>query len=374
MFNVQCPGCSAPYQVDERRVPASGLRMRCPKCATSFVVEKPATEATSSEDGNQAYPALAQGSEKARPPSPPKATMIGVAGPSLTGENSRGGLQANLRTGTAVPIRPDDSPPSQSKALPERPDLPSVPRRKPPPPIRAGSATESDLPAALSPRAGPRAPQMPPYDASKAAQSVSKNSIDSAERDETWALPELAKEPPLVAPAISSSRGFDLDSPIPLKAPPRPVSSASSSIDVDLPISRTSQDVNTSPQREVKVYDDLEIDLPSPFEAMSDYHPDNSSAGAVLDLDLPSPSTDAALPSPARVDLPSVPKSTLPALSQSKPGHVATGKKRFGDVELLPDIDPLKDSRLPAAVQQPSSLDSDLILILTHHWEPIPSP
>ena len=287
--------------------------------------------------------------------------MIGVAGPSLTGENSRGGLQANLRTGTAVPIRPDDSPPSQSKALPERPDLPSVPRRKPPPPIRAGSATESDLPAALSPRAGPRAPQMPPYDASKAAQSVSKNSIDSAERDETWALPELAKEPPLVAPAISSSRGFDLDSPIPLKAPPRPVSSASSSIDVDLPISRTSQDVNTSPQREVKVYDDLEIDLPSPFEAMSDYHPDNSSAGAVLDLDLPSPSTDAALPSPARVDLPSVPKSTLPALSQSKPGHVATGKKRFGDVELLPDIDPLKDSRLPAAVQQPSSLDSDLI-------------
>ena len=42
MFKVECPGCKAPYQVDERRIPASGLKMRCPKCGTSFKVDSPA--------------------------------------------------------------------------------------------------------------------------------------------------------------------------------------------------------------------------------------------------------------------------------------------------------------------------------------------
>lgn len=38
MFKVECPVCRAPYQVDERRVPAGGLKMRCPKCGNSFPV------------------------------------------------------------------------------------------------------------------------------------------------------------------------------------------------------------------------------------------------------------------------------------------------------------------------------------------------
>src|SRR5690242_14893011 len=41
MFKVECEGCSAPYEIDERRVPASGLKMRCPKCGASFLVRKP---------------------------------------------------------------------------------------------------------------------------------------------------------------------------------------------------------------------------------------------------------------------------------------------------------------------------------------------
>src|SRR5690606_9872467 len=41
MVNVECPGCSAPYNVSEKRIPASGLKMRCPKCGESFVVDKP---------------------------------------------------------------------------------------------------------------------------------------------------------------------------------------------------------------------------------------------------------------------------------------------------------------------------------------------
>src|SRR5690349_23601390 len=41
MFKVECPGCKAPYQVDERRIPPSGLKMRCPKCGSSFKVDPP---------------------------------------------------------------------------------------------------------------------------------------------------------------------------------------------------------------------------------------------------------------------------------------------------------------------------------------------
>jgi predicted Zn finger-like uncharacterized protein len=49
MFKVECLGCQAPYQVDERRVPEKGLKMRCPKCGTTFKVEPPAQSTTPSQ-------------------------------------------------------------------------------------------------------------------------------------------------------------------------------------------------------------------------------------------------------------------------------------------------------------------------------------
>src|SRR5437660_4844297 len=44
MLNVECEGCKATYPVDERRIPQTGLKMRCPKCGTSFVVNRPADD------------------------------------------------------------------------------------------------------------------------------------------------------------------------------------------------------------------------------------------------------------------------------------------------------------------------------------------
>lgn len=43
MVKVECESCKAPYQVDERRIPAGGLKMRCPKCGHSFTVTLPGT-------------------------------------------------------------------------------------------------------------------------------------------------------------------------------------------------------------------------------------------------------------------------------------------------------------------------------------------
>src|SRR5690348_462500 len=66
MFKVECVGCQAPYQVDEKRVPEKGLKMRCPKCGTTFKVEAPASasaaappsaELQASDEGIAALPA-----------------------------------------------------------------------------------------------------------------------------------------------------------------------------------------------------------------------------------------------------------------------------------------------------------------------------
>ncbi|MGH7439523.1 MAG: zinc-ribbon domain-containing protein, partial [Polyangiaceae bacterium] len=38
MLKVECDSCKASYPIDERRVPPTGLKMRCPKCGHSFLV------------------------------------------------------------------------------------------------------------------------------------------------------------------------------------------------------------------------------------------------------------------------------------------------------------------------------------------------
>src|SRR5277367_3979500 len=56
MLKVECESCKAPYQIDERRVPPTGLKMRCPKCGHSFLVTNPAAGAAA---GAPAKPAVA---------------------------------------------------------------------------------------------------------------------------------------------------------------------------------------------------------------------------------------------------------------------------------------------------------------------------
>ncbi len=40
-MKVACPHCSAAYNVDDRRIPAAGLNVRCPKCQSTFPVRPP---------------------------------------------------------------------------------------------------------------------------------------------------------------------------------------------------------------------------------------------------------------------------------------------------------------------------------------------
>src|ERR1700753_3545297 len=117
MFKVECPGCKAPYQVDERRVPPSGLKMRCPKCGTSFQVDPPPADPRDATPGGAVLGAsLGFGSDATQQSAPPagakpplpkpkpalKGTMIGVAPP-------RAGGGAPARPAPAVP-KPAGSP------------------------------------------------------------------------------------------------------------------------------------------------------------------------------------------------------------------------------------------------------------------------
>src|SRR5436190_7904380 len=129
MFKVECPGCRAPYQVDERRVPPSGLKMRCPKCGTSFQVDPPLADPRGTTP-NPVLNAPAGSPEAADPGRPPlprrkppvKGTMIGVAPPLV-------------RPG-GPPTPPQKAPapepdPFGSLDLPDLPIAPAAPRAHP---------------------------------------------------------------------------------------------------------------------------------------------------------------------------------------------------------------------------------------------------
>ncbi len=159
MFKVECPGCKAPYQVDERRVPAKGLKMRCPKCGTSFQVDPPAPDPRQTGPSPVLGAALGMSSEpmSGKPPLPKKkarsnkATVLGVAAP-----------------GIGAPSPPVASPPAPPAAGPyDEIDLPAVGGAGPkPPPASASSFGEIDLPAPAPPR--PAAAQGPPRPAVRA--------------------------------------------------------------------------------------------------------------------------------------------------------------------------------------------------------------
>ena len=87
MIKVSCPACQASYDVDESRLPAEGLRMRCPKCSESFQVHRDGSVAKS---GGGAMP----GTKK---PLGRKPTQVGIGRP-------------NAPAPAPPPVRGDEAP------------------------------------------------------------------------------------------------------------------------------------------------------------------------------------------------------------------------------------------------------------------------
>jgi predicted Zn finger-like uncharacterized protein len=195
MFKVECPGCKAPYQVDERRVPAAGLKMRCPKCGTSFEVQPPPADPRApavlgfagADEESGVPPVVARD----RPP-PKKGTIVGVAPPLVRPGGTKPAIP--LPKGpraepdvTDLPAtkRPGKAPANESEAEGAAPlselDLPTVqPTVQPPAPRR----DIADLPALAKPR-----------DALAAAQPSAFES-DPFELADEAELPSRAVRPP----------------------------------------------------------------------------------------------------------------------------------------------------------------------------------
>src|SRR5258708_306484 len=166
MLNVECEGCKATYPVDERRIPQTGLKMRCPKCGTSFVVNPPA-------DGRGAgLPAVA--APKGPPPVPTKPGAPIVDLPASLGARPAGASAAGSPGAPAVRHGgvPGARAPAQSAGPPPPPTVPGAP----PPP------------------AAPRAP--PPA----AARAPAPDPVDELDLDLPAALGSLPTRPKLQAP------------------------------------------------------------------------------------------------------------------------------------------------------------------------------
>lgn len=183
MLKVECESCKAPYQVDERRVPPTGLKMRCPKCGHTFLVTDP------SKAGAAAGGAAPSGSGPAAPRVPPKAkqTMVGVG--------AMGGK----------------APPLPGKAAASAPVVPAGPPVAPPP-FDDGLALPATKAAAKPP--GPAISNKPTVQGPAAAPPIAAlpglDDLDLPALAGDVGLPAPAKRP---APPAGGGLSFDMDLP-----------------------------------------------------------------------------------------------------------------------------------------------------------------
>lgn len=131
MFRVECTSCKAAYQVDERRVPAKGLTMKCPKCRESFLVsppdkpaepvEKVALPAPTNNFGGTMIGVSARRDAlggPSRAADPNNQTQIGLAGPRGMKGNDATMIGVAPSSASAAPNDPLDLPAVRATALP----------------------------------------------------------------------------------------------------------------------------------------------------------------------------------------------------------------------------------------------------------------
>ena len=170
MIKVECVSCKSPYDVDERRIPDKGMKMRCPKCNTSFMVGRdgvtsampgaekknptapPPTAAAKSNANHETSPRIPAGISPAAPP----------ASASAFGARPGGGTIA-AAVAPPFPGTPI-APPIAAKQAPAAPASPKIAAPQPtaaapiaPPPAKPIAPQPSTAGAFGSPAAAPRA-------------------------------------------------------------------------------------------------------------------------------------------------------------------------------------------------------------------------
>ncbi|HSD19098.1 MAG TPA: zinc-ribbon domain-containing protein, partial [Anaeromyxobacter sp.] len=109
-MRVGCPHCHAAYNLDDRRVPSTGLNVRCPKCRETFPV-RPAADAPGHADRERVrLPGGVAPVERAVPLAPPASVAAGDGGVPLPAPRvPAGGVPLpipDLVTSAGVPLPP----------------------------------------------------------------------------------------------------------------------------------------------------------------------------------------------------------------------------------------------------------------------------
>jgi predicted Zn finger-like uncharacterized protein len=360
MIKVHCTSCQAPYSLEERRVPAAGLRMKCPACGTSFTVTKDGAKpvaaalAPSSPDDFQfELPDFGAGGTPAAPaPAPAPDPFAGQ--PFVS------------------PFAPEASPARSAEraapldlelALPGAPPEPTAPRRVPSPaplapePLDAGFGggfgeldlplVAPDLPASRAsgrPFAVPLSSPVPPEPSRPAEPPPSgRPSIPSAELSDFGELDLPLVAPDAGLPAVSV--GLPVPAPVGLPVP------APAGLPVPAPAGLP-----------VPAPAGLPVPAPAGFPA-----PAPAGFPAPAPVGLPAPGGGELFPTMAGTGLPAVGGGELlPAEAELLPAPVRPGGKVVG-ADLYFDSDaggaavsPGEGRNLPPPAPAPFDLGFDL--------------
>ena len=323
MVKVECDACKSPYQVEERRIPATGLKMRCSKCGTSILVRKPAEAA---EDLGSA--------EEIDLPSPVAPRAKAGTEPKLP--------RPSPGKAPAAPLAP--KPP----VLPAVKPKPATPAPAPKPAPKPAEATELELWSGDDDPGFGEIDLPSPVKATVRQMPAASVSVPEAEEEELADLPMPAKATVRQMPAVVNE--FPLDDEEEEDA---------ALAAIEMPAS--SRNKPTVRQMTTPVTSSLEVDLPSPSPSPSPARvaaarpppappktadkptaPARPAAKGFGEIDLPSPARppapkppppklDEKQPSPARPAAKGAPEPEIDLPSPARPAPAAKG---FGEIDL----------------------------------------
>ncbi len=356
MLRIACESCKAPYQVDERRVPPKGLKMRCPKCGTTFLVTLQGTVPLEGSAVPQKQPqmTMVEGGEDVVKQAIANAEAgAGVRQAPPAKPAPRPADDADLPAARPAPPKPAAKPPAAPAPM-TKPAVPAARPAAPPAPVAKPAAPAAPRPAA--PRPALPDPGLGDDDLPVARPSPPKPGAKPA-----VPAPAIAK-PPVPAPKMS-----DFDLPAARPAAPKPGAPA--------PKAPAAPPIAAKPEVS-------EWDLPAipvappavPAPAMKDISQIPPALGRLDDLPAPAgvglPASKAKdpppfgeldlgvdLPAPAAVGLPA-PAASLPAPLVPNVPATRAARRASGDFEL--DLGPQAE---------PSGFELDLA-----HQKPAPPP
>jgi tetratricopeptide (TPR) repeat protein len=283
MIKVACISCQHPYDLDERRLPSTGLKMRCPKCGTTFLVF-PDGRTDAAPQKNTILGGMAAPPSPVKPPgkplvpapAPPSAADdLGLDLPAPKGAAPSPKDSLDLPRPVLAPKPPaldlDLPAPKGAKPALDDLDLPA-PRGAVPKPPAAPASDDLDLPAprGAMPKPPPPKPPPPPPGRGPVAPPFAPPPKPGADELDLPAPRGAAPKAPIAPP-------LDLDLPAPRAAAPKAPIAPPVDLDLDLPAPR-----GAAPK--APIAPPIDLDLPAPRGAAP-----KAPIAPPIDLDLPAP-------------------------------------------------------------------------------------